>query len=109
MFFFRFHEPYHISINVLYIFARKQLTDRAHHVILQGSVRENAKTIELHTSEHVYGKNPYALLGLHGNGMRNFVKAAKPRCSAFYEPYYVFTGYTTRYQMILELIPSERR
>ena len=43
-FFVLFHEPYHILINVLYIFARKQLTERAHHVILQGRVRVNAKT-----------------------------------------------------------------
>ena len=42
--FFWFHEPYHISINVIYIFARKQITECAHHVILQGRVRENTKT-----------------------------------------------------------------
>ena len=66
--FFWIHEPYHILINVLYIFVRKQLTERAHLVILEGRVRENA------------------LLGLHGNGMRNLWKLQNRATMHFTNP-----------------------
>ena len=41
--------------------------------------------------------------------MHSLWKLRNRATSAFYEPYYAFTGYTTKYQMILKLIPSERR
>ena len=58
-----------------------------HHIILQGRVCENAKT-----------QTPYS-------GCMVMVCGVCESC----EPYYIFTGSTTKYQMILKLIPSERR